>query len=410
MPKKSRLTPKIAIVHAFFKADCKGGGEKLILQMREHYGADLMVGGYDQKSWGKDNTDDYYAQKTHDERFKFDYLHKDSKIPIWKQLKRQLFFLFSPKINRLLNYDFVIFSGNIGFFPRRLKKKIQQREKYLNNQPESQLKVPKLVTYVHTPPRPFTDQFTKRLAKLPVFLRPLAKLLKKYVITNYQKDSEVMDLIIANSKNIKARLKKYCNVKADEVIFPIVQTKQFTYQSTQDYFLSYGRLENLKRIPLILEAFKDLPNQKLIIASGGPLKNYVQNFIKTHNLKNVSYEGIVSDERLRELVGNCRAGVYIPENEDAGMTQVEFISAGKPVIGVKEGGLIETLIDQKTAFLIPANPSKEDLIKAIEKMTPKKAKSMKKACLEQSKKFGHKIFFGKLDQAFLEFLDNKKYL
>lgn len=122
---KPKTKPKIAIFHHFLKGDCKGGGEKLILQMREYYEADLWVGGVDLAVWGKQNVlkDPDFVGKVWDKRFGFFYLHTESQIPIWRHIKRQLFFAFSPKIRALLDYDLVIFSfGNIAFVPQRLAK------------------------------------------------------------------------------------------------------------------------------------------------------------------------------------------------------------------------------------------------------------------------------------------------
>jgi len=127
-----RNQPKVAIFHHFFKGDCKGGGEKLILEMREYYKADLWVGGVDLQVWGEQNVekDPDFVGKVWDKRFGFFYLHEESTIPIWMHIKRQLFFAFSPKIHKLLNYDLVIFSfGNIAFIPQRLKKLEKNRTK-----------------------------------------------------------------------------------------------------------------------------------------------------------------------------------------------------------------------------------------------------------------------------------------
>lgn len=127
---------KIAIFHPFLKRDCKGGGEKLILQMREYYQADLWVGGIDWQAWGPEQAqkDPDFAGKVWDQRWRFEYLHKESKIPIWRHIKRQLFFLFSPKIKKLANYDIIIFSyGNISFVPQRVVKYQKSRDKKINN-------------------------------------------------------------------------------------------------------------------------------------------------------------------------------------------------------------------------------------------------------------------------------------
>ena len=126
-----KTKPKVAIFHHFLKGDCKGGGEKLILQMREYYEADLWVGGVDLAVWGKQNKakDHDFVGKVWDSRFKFFYLHEESSIPIWRHIKRQLFFAFSPRIRALLDYDLVIFSfGNIAFVPQRLAKMKKQQK------------------------------------------------------------------------------------------------------------------------------------------------------------------------------------------------------------------------------------------------------------------------------------------
>jgi glycosyltransferase involved in cell wall biosynthesis len=145
----------------------------------------------------------------------------------------------------------------------------------------------------------------------------------------------------------------------------------------------------------------------LIICSGGPLENWLKNEIETKNLKNISFLGRVTDEKLADLVGNCLAGIYIPINEDAGMTQIELMNAGKPVIGVAEGGLLESVIDGENGILLPENPETKDLIKAVEKMTPKLALSLKEKCKLQAQKFAPKQFFQQLDLLLEEGLKSK---
>jgi glycosyltransferase involved in cell wall biosynthesis len=378
---------KIAILHAFFKSDCKGGGEKLIFEIRDYYGADLFAGGIDLESWGQDKIADSFVKRLWNPRFQFQFLHQDSHIRIWKHLKRQLFFLFSPKIDELENYDVVVFSGNIGNVPWRLKN-------------------PKKIIYCHTTPRPFTDQLDFTLSKYPKLLRPIVRFFGKVVVDRYITDAQSVDLVISNSENIKQRLLDYTGIESD-VIYPAVDTSKFQYIETGDYFLSYARLEEIKRIKLIVETFANLPDQNLVICSSGPLKDWLKNDIKTRNLTNVVYEGLVTDERLEELVGKCRAGIYIPINEDAGITQIELMAAGKPVIGVDEGALPSTVIDTKTGIIIKANPSEDDLRSAVLELTADKAKSMKDGCQSWSKNFDSKVFFDKMDAKIIHVLSQK---
>lgn len=118
---------KIAIFHHFFKRDCKGGGENWILEMADHYQADIWVGGVDLEAWGPEmvEKDPGFAGRVWESGRKFVYLHTESKKPLWKHIKRQLYFLFSPKVRELKKYDLIIFSyGNIAFVPDRLAGKI----------------------------------------------------------------------------------------------------------------------------------------------------------------------------------------------------------------------------------------------------------------------------------------------
>ena len=211
-------------------------------------------------------------------------------------------------------------------------------------------------------------------------------------MAQYRNDCLKMDLVISNSTNIQNRLQTYIGIDS-KVIYPACDTNRFQWLGQDDYFVSYARLEEIKRIKLIVNTFANLPKEKLVICSAGPLKDWIENEIKTRNLTNITFEGLVSDDRLAELVGNCKAGIYIPVNEDAGITQIEIMAAGKPVIGVNEGALPDTVLDGRTGIIIAENPTQEDLTKAIMELTKEKALSMKQACIDQAQKYDKSVFF-----------------
>ena len=78
------------------------------------------------------------------------------------------------------------------------------------------------------------------------------------------------------------------------------------------------------------------------------------------------------------------------------MSPVESMSAGKPVIGASEGGLLETLIHGKTGWLTPPNPSPDELIQAIKEINPKQALSMRNTCEKQAMTFSTKNFINNM--------------
>jgi len=386
---------KLAIFHAFFFQ--KGGAEKFVFNVRNHFNADLFAGAVNFNLYNKPSKD-YFSTELFNENFRLSYLHRDLNTPILRVIKRYLFFIFSLKIKKLINYDAIIFSGNIFFVQKRLNKLRARNTDHTK---------PLFIAYVHSPPRFLTDQREKVAGTFPIVIKSLFRLASKYLLHEYKEGMNCMDLILANSANTQKRMSSYLGLES-EIIYPAVDINKFKFISNQDYYLSYARLEEMKRVPLILEAFAKMPDKKLIICSSGPLKNWIIELIEAGNLKNISFEGLVSEDRLVDLVGNCLAGIYIPVDEDLGMTQIELMAAGKPVIGVKEGGLLETVIDGTTGILLPPNPTVGDLMLAVQTFDRQKAQSMKEACIKQAEKFSAEISFEKINNRLLK-LSTKKY-
>lgn len=384
---------KIAIFHPYLNKFCLGGGgENLIFRMCENLKADLWIGSIDFKTWGKHlSTKDDFVKKLWSNKFKFEYLHKEFSFynnnffflkhtfKLISFFKRFFFLRFSFLAKKLNQYDIVIFSyGNVFFLPHRLKKC-------------------KKIVYMHSPVRKLFDQYEYFLKTQPLLLKPIYILIKLIAKRAILKDLKSIDRIITNSENIKKRLKRFFNLSADEVIFPGVESKFFNYHSQGDFFLSYARLDRLKRVSLIVDAFAKMPEKKLIICSHGPLAKEIKQ--RCSSLKNIEFLGKLSEKKLKELVGKCIAGIYIPIDEDAGITQLEIMSAGKPVIGVKDGGLLETIIDKKTGFLLPKNITEKDIINLVQKTSKKKFAKMRQQCQQQGKKYDYRYFHQKLNYA-----------
>jgi len=202
-----------------------------------------------------------------------------------------------------------------------------------------------------------------------------------------------MDVVIANSKNVQQRIKQY--LKADStVIYPPIQTDKFKWLGQQDYYLSFARVDKLKRVGDIVRAFQQMPNKKLIICSGGDDLENIRQLARDY--KNIIIKGWVDDNELKQLVGNCTATLYIPLNEDFGMTPLESMSAGKPCIGVKEGGLRETILDEQTGKFIPVNYNINDIIKAVNWLTPQRALAMRSACEQRASNFSQQRFISQI--------------
>ena len=143
------------------------------------------------------------------------------------------------------------------------------------------------------------------------------------------------DVFIANSQTVKRRIKKYYR-RDSQVIYPPIPVNTFKSSDARgDYFLAGGRLVAYKHFDLIVEAFNHL-GIPLKIYGTGTLKKLLVKSAK----KNISFLGRVSDEELRKLYAHAK-GYINPQEEDFGLTMVEALASGCPVIAYNIGGASE---------------------------------------------------------------------
>lgn len=351
---------KIAIFHDYFGAI--GGGEKLVLMLAKHFNADVITTDLNIESIKKMGYSDTHIIS----------LGKTSKVPPLKQISASFLFAtcdFSKK------YDFFIFSGNWAFFAAKKHK-------------------PNLY-YCHTPTRAFYDLYDTFLMRqsfiVSVFFRiwvSLHRPVSEYYLSHVCK-------IATNSKNTLQRIKKYFHRDA-EVIYPPVDTSKFTCKEYGDFWLSVNRLYPEKRVELQIDAFREMPEEKLIIiggySKGDHAKSYAKNVI--NNLpENVKVLGEVSETELLDLYSRCKGFICTAMDEDFGMTPVEAMASGKPVVAVNEGGFKETVVDGKTGVLV--NADCQSVSEAI-KLISSKPKTYQNACFDRAKTFDLSIFIEKI--------------
>ncbi|OIO16003.1 hypothetical protein AUJ29_03225, partial [Candidatus Kuenenbacteria bacterium CG1_02_38_13] len=313
---------KILIIHDYFKF--RGGAERLVLIMARALKADILC-----SFWSDKNS----FSRTAIPNKIFTLMEKEPPRTGWRYFRYQCVFYF--KTNFIKKYDLVIFSGNNCLSAsHNVNKKARK------------------IFYCHSPVRYAYDLKKYYLDKKNAICKPLLYAFIVMARFVYKFGINRMDKIIANSHEVQKRIKRYLN-KDSTIIYPPIETDKFRWIDQKDYYLSYGRVDELKRIEIIVEAFIHLPDKKLIVASGGPNLENIKKMAYKHD--NIRVLGWVDDQKLKELIGNCIATLYVPVNEDFGMTPLEGMSAGKPCIGVSEGGLKETIIHEKTGLLIPAD-------------------------------------------------------
>ncbi len=360
------MSPKhILIVHDRFLF--KGGAERLVLELANGLNADILT-----EFWGEKT---YDRSEASGKVFVLDAGHP--KRMVWRYFRAQWNFLTKTrKIFR--NYDLIIFSGN--------------------NCLSARVHVPKrtkTVLYCHTPPRHVYDLFDFHRGEERNFLKRIVL----YTIGRipmsliYEWGLRGMEHVVTNSRTIQERLKTFCH-RDSVVVYPPIDTKRFQWLSQGDYYLSFARLDPLKRVDDIVRAFRRMPEKKLIICSGGEAEHEVAYLAK--GAGNITLRGWLSNEELARLVGNCIATVYIPRQEDFGMSSVESMAAGKPCIGVAEGGLRETILPEKTGILLSSAYTIQDICDAVNHLTKERALEMKEACIREASEFSTEKFLNRM--------------
>jgi glycosyltransferase involved in cell wall biosynthesis len=194
------------------------------------------------------------------------------------------------------------------------------------------------VCYCHTPMRylwdlypAYRNEWTRSLWKRAL-MTPVANYLRLW---DYSSAVRV-DQFVANSRNVQARIWKTYR-RESEVIYPPVDVSSFYCQPAEDYALAVSELVAYKRIDTLVRCFSR-SGRRLKIAGGGPEFRALRAMASP----NVEFLGRVSDEELRELYARCRF-FLLPGEEDFGITAVEALASGKPVVALGRGGALETV-------------------------------------------------------------------
>ena len=362
---KDNLKIKIAIFHNFM--DNIGGAEIVTLILARELSADIYTTNINEEMIIKMGFNDVIPK-----------IYSLGKIPKNAPWRHQFAFWKFRKLNLGNKYDFYIIAGDWAMSGA------------VNNKPN--------LWYIHSPLnelwhwRKYARENLMQKWKRPLF--DIWVYLNQKLSLSYSKHVSIW---VCNSKNTENRVRKYYNKEAT-IINPPIDTSLYEYRPHKNYWLSVNRLLNHKRVDLQIKAFKELPNEKLIIVGsyekGANQFEAYRKYIESIKPENVEIINWVDDKKLKELYSECKGFITTARDEDFGMTVVEAMASGKPVIAPNEGGYKESIINNETGLLID-NIEVEILIEAIRKININPEK-FKNACLTQAKKFDTKIFIGKI--------------
>lgn len=356
------MPSSIQVIHDLFQI--KGGGERLIQTLCQGTDADLLTAHIGQ--------DTFNLSQLPGQVQNLNALSSIHGIKTWSLARA--FKNHQPRHN---NYKKVVYSGVAS--PLAVHK-----------YPAAQN-----IFYCHTPPRFVYDKRQHFAKALSLPKRLAFNALIKWFQPQYDKAVQNMDVVLTNSNFVKTRIQDSLG-RAASVVYPPCDTQHFTWLGAGDYYLSTARHDELKRIDQIILAFKQMPDKKLVIASGGTKTSELK--VLAADCPNISFTGWLDESQLLNLLGHCLATIYLPIDEDFGMSPVESMSAGKPVFCSDHGGLLESVVDQQTGFHIDNNNLVNDLIQQVKKFNSKQAAAMRSACEIRAKHFDTAIFLKNFQQ------------
>ncbi len=202
--------------------------------------------------------------------------------------------------------------------------------------------------------------------------------------------AERPDKLIAISDVIRERVNKYYRIDP-AVIYPPVDISAFENIKPEQkgYFVHWGRLEEYKRIDMIIEACIKAKKKLKIIGDGNISDKLKILAASKSGPKYVEFLGRLNDAKRNEIITGADGVIFACPDEDFGIVPVEAMAAGKPVIAFNMGGVTETVIDGKTGVLVKEF-SVEALADALK--TFKASKFKVDACREQARKFSKETF------------------
>lgn len=220
------------------------------------------------------------------------------------------------------------------------------------------------VCYCHTPTRFMWNYFdyVKRESLGRHQQRALVPIL--FSLRTWDRVSaDRVDYWIGNSRLVQKRIAKFYR-RRSVVIHPPVSAERFQPSTGHDdYFLCLSRLIPYKRIDLAVQACTRIGARLLVAGSGRETER-----LKRMAGPTVEFLGRVDDEHMVELYSRCKAFLF-PGEEDFGITPLEAMASGRPVIAYKSGGALDTVVPEVTGAFFNEQ-TVDSLARALQEFNP----------------------------------------
>jgi glycosyltransferase involved in cell wall biosynthesis len=268
----------------------------------------------------------------------------------------------------------------------------------------------KHICYLHSPMRFVWEESgeylleQKRSAKTNFFVRLFLNYLRMWDRISADRP----DYLISNSLFTQDRVKKYYG-RESTVIYPPVnmehrtgnmKQKKFESKNT-GYFLIVSRLSPYKKIDAVVEAFNKL-ELPLIVIGEGQQEKYLRSLAK----KNVKIIGWQTEEKIKNYYSEARAFIFAGV-DDFGITMVEAMAYGVPVLALKKGGALEIVEEGKTGEFFASNKP-EIIAESVRRFVEKEKEYDKNFIIESAKRFSKERFIGEFEEYIENIIKNEK--
>ena len=258
------------------------------------------------------------------------------------------------------------------------------------------------ICYIHTPPRwlyGYDTPLGDRNIFVKIYKNVLAHFLRVYDFNVAQR----VNYFVANSKNVAGRVEKFYRREASVIYPPIEVSPHFATvrarsapRGKRDYYLIISRITGGKGIEMAVKVAKRA-GVRLKIAGAPSGYSETYEYLCKNATGDVEYLGYVTDDEQAELYAGAKGFLALERDVDFGMTPVEAMIYGTPVIAYNSGGYPESVIEGKTGMLFN-DYTVEGLVRAIKVF--EKMDFREKDLIKHAKKFSKERF----KKEFLEFI------